>query len=175
MRTIRLSVIGILVAATSALPAHAKVIKSAPDHFTLKHEAISTLPPKAVWKKLINPAKWWHPDHSYSGSSKNMSIKAKAGGQWKEVWPGGSVIHGEILYIKPGEQMRLSAPFGPLQEMAVTDIWTITITPHEDGSKIVFDEIANGTSASKLDELAKAVDFVKEEAIQRLAASTLPN
>lgn len=170
-----ITLISIALAAACSWPAQGKVIKSSPDHFTLQHEAVSTLPPKAMWKKLINPSEWWHPDHTYSGSAKNLSLKAKAGGHWKEVWPGGSVIHGEILYLKTGEQIRLSAPFGPLQAMAITDVWTITITPHEDGSKIVFDEIANGTSASKLDEMAKAVDFVKEEAIQRLAASSLPD
>lgn len=175
MRTHFISIVSITVTSLIALPAHAKVVHSAPDHFTLKHEAISTIPPKALWKKLIKPQTWWHPDHTYSGSSKNLSLKAKAGGLWKEVWPEGSVIHGEVLYIKKGEQLRLSAPFGPLQEMAVTDVWTITISPHENGSKIVFDEVANGTAASGLDELAKAVDFVKQEAIERLADADLKN
>lgn len=169
------SIIAIALVSLIAQPVQAKIVNSAPDHFTLKHEAVSTLPPKAMWKRLIKPQTWWHPDHTYSGSAKNLSLKAKAGGFWKEVWPEGSVIHGEVLYIKKGEQLRLSAPFGPLQEMAVTDIWTITISPHENGSKIVFDEVANGTAASGLDELAKAVDFVKQEAIERLANADLQN
>jgi len=173
--TRRFAIFALTTAFLASSPAHAKVVNSTPDHFTLKHEAISTIPPKALWKKLIKPQTWWHPDHTYSGSSKNLSLKAKAGGLWKEVWPEGSVIHGQVLYIKKGQQLRLSAPFGPLQEMAVTDIWTITISPHENGSKIVFDEVANGTAASGLDELAKAVDFVKQEAIERLADSDLKN
>ena len=155
--------------------AQAKIIKSGPDHFTLQHEAISELPPEKVWKKLIKPSNWWHPDHTYSGSAKNLSFKARAGGHWKEVWPEGSVIHGTVLYIKKGETLRMNAPFGPLQEMAVTDIWTISLSPHDGGTKIVFDEIVNGHAQNNLEELAPAVDFVKQEAIQRLAATSIPN
>ena len=72
---------------------------------------------------------------------------------------------------KKGEILRLDAPFGPLQEMAVKDVWTITVTPEGDGSKIVFDEVVNGSAASDLEEMAKAVDFVKQEAIGRLAGT----
>ena len=49
--------------------AHADIIKSGPDHFTLKHEAISSLTPEELWERLVHPEQWWHPDHSYSGSS----------------------------------------------------------------------------------------------------------
>lgn len=148
-------------------------MKSGADHFTLKHEARSELAPKAVWKRLIKPASWWHPDHSYSGDAKNLSLKLKAGGLWREKWSGGDVAHGEILYIKPGEQLRLNAPFGPMQGMAVNAVWTITLTPDGKGTKITFDEVVNGTKDSGLDKLAPAVNFVKSEAIKRLADPSL--
>ena len=62
--------------------------------------------------------------------------------------------------------MVLSAPFGPLQGLAVTSIWTITLEPlDEGGTKIIFDHVTNGTSASGLDKLAPAVDFVKGAAL----------
>lgn len=99
----------------------------------------------------------------------------RPGGLWQETWPGGSVVHGTVLYIKKGEVLRLNAPFGPLQEMAVTDIWTITLTPYNEGAKIVFDEVVNGSSESDLIEMAKAVDFVKQDAIERLAAERALN
>ncbi|NNC38823.1 MAG: hypothetical protein EX271_04410 [Acidimicrobiales bacterium] len=168
-------IIGFVLALTFASPVQAKIIKSSPDHFTLRHEAVSSLTPKQIWKRLKSPASWWHPDHTYSGSVKNLRIDLRPGGLWRETWSGGSVAHGTVLYVKKGEVLRLDAPFGPLQEMAVTDIWTITVKPYEDGSKIIFDEIANGSPESDLGKMAKAVDFVKEEAIQRLAATKLPN
>ena len=68
----------------------------------------------------------------------------KASGTWREDWRGGSVVHGTVLYVKKGEILRLDAPFGPLQEMAIKDVWTISVTPEGDGAKIVFDEVVNG-------------------------------
>ena len=151
----------------------ADITKANPDHYTLRHEATSSMAPDVLWQRLIKPATWWHPEHSYSGDAANLSLDARAGGLWREDWAGGSVAHGEVLYVKDGEQLRLNAPFGPLQERAVTVVWTITITPEGEGSKVVFDEVANGTSESGLDALAPAVNFVKGEAIKRLVATDM--
>ena len=147
----------------------ADVLKSGSDHFSLKQEAVSELSPEDVWKKLITPSLWWH--HSYSGNVQNMTLDLKVDGIWKEEWAEGSVVHGRILYIKNDEQLRLDAPFGPLQAMAIRDIWTITIAPHAEGGSIVtFEEIAIGSSDSGLDKLAEVVDQVKTEALMRLVA-----
>ncbi|MEO0981702.1 MAG: SRPBCC domain-containing protein [Pseudomonadota bacterium] len=151
--------------------AAAEVTASGPDHYVLKHEAVSDLAPEALWKKLIRPETWWHPDHTYSGDAANLELDAAAGGLWREVWEGGSVSHGQVLLAKPGEQLRLDAPFGPLQEMGVAVVWTITLSAEGAGTKVVFDEVASGSSASGLDAIAPAVDFVKSEAIARLTAS----
>lgn len=158
---------------TCAAPAAAEVISASPEHYKLRQEGVSPLAPDALWVRLIDPASWWHPDHTYSGDSDNLSFEAKAGGVWREDWEGGSVFHGEVLMAREGKTLRLDAPFGPLQEMGVSVVWTITLTPDEEtgGTKVVFDEIANGTEASQLDELAPAVDFVKTEAMSRLTAA----
>ena len=163
--------IAAMIAVCFVLPAQAEIVKSSPDHFTLRHEAVSEFTPQQIWQRLAKPSSWWHPDHTYSGSAKNLRIKLKAGGKWREDWKDGSVVHGTVLYVKKGEILRLDAPFGPLQEMAIKDVWTITVTPHEKGSKIVFDEVVNGTKDSALEEMATAVDFVKQEAIKRLAGA----
>ncbi len=154
-----------------SLPASAEVVEASPAHYTLKHEATSTLAPEAVWEKLMHPEKWWHPDHTFSGDSANLTLEAKAGGLWREDWDGGSVAHGQVLLVQTGETLRLNAPFGPLQGMGVETIWTITIAADGEGSKVTFDEVSNGSDKSGLDEIAPAVDFVKGEAIKRLTAS----
>lgn len=164
MKTI-LTVAVVMLAATQA---NAEIVEAAPDHFILKHEAQSALVPAALWARLIKPESWWHPDHSYSGDAGNLSLDVRAGGLWREEWDGGSVTHGEVLFVNPGKQLRLDAPFGPLQAIGAKTIWTITIEPDGDGSKVTFDEISHGVAASKLDALAPAVDFVKGEAIKRL-------
>lgn len=151
-------------------PAMAEVTVSAPDHYTLTHKGASPLAPDTLWARLINPADWWHPDHTYSGDAQNLSLEATAGGQWREDWDDGSTSHGVVLLVEDGKTLRLNAPFGPLQEMGVTVIWTISLMPDNEtgGTKVTFTEIANGTASSKLDVVAPAVDFVKTEAMRRL-------
>lgn len=150
---------------------HAEVIEAAADHYVLKQEASSDLAPADMWNRLIDPASWWHPDHTYSGSSTNLSLDVEAGGLWREDWDGGSVTHGTVIFVNPGVQLRLDAPFGPLQPIGAKTIWTITIAPDGTGSKVTFDEISHGVPSTKLDELAPAVDFVKTEAIRRLTTT----
>jgi len=164
-------VAGFLLLAIFSVPANTEVVAASSSHYALRHEAVSSLTADALWTRLVHPANWWSPAHSYSGDATNLSLDLRAGGLWKEEWDGGSVAHGIVLYVKPGEVLRLEAPFGPLQSMAVNVVWTITVTPEGTGSRVVFKEIANGSEASHLDQLAGAVDAVKEEAIRRLAAA----
>lgn len=158
--------------ASTGMVSQAEIIAASGDHYTLKHQAESSLSPDEIWTRLGDPASWWHPDHTYSGSSDNLTITLEAGGLWREDWEGGSVAHGEVVYFQEGKQLRLNAPFGPLQALGVTTIWTITLEPTETGTLITFDEVSNGSAASNLDEMAQAVDYVKAEAITRLAAIT---
>lgn len=149
--------------------AQAEVIESSPERYVLKQQMESSLSPSELWKRLVEPSRWWHPDHTYSGDSANLSLDVQAGGLWREDWQGNSVFHGSILQVQTEKLLRLNAPFGPLQGLAVNVVWTINIEPVESGGSLVtFDEVANGSAASKLDALAGAVDFVKNEAIKRL-------
>ncbi|MEE4145214.1 MAG: hypothetical protein V2I26_10485 [Halieaceae bacterium] len=161
----------LLLLAINAAPANAEVIAASPDHYTLRHEAVSPLAPDALWNRLVHPESWWSPVHSYSGDAANLSLDLRAGGLWKEEWDGGSVAHGYVLYVNPGEQLRLEAPFGPLQSMAVNVVWTISVRAEGTGSKVIFDEVANGSEASRLDTIAGTVDGVKAEALRRLVAA----
>ncbi|NVJ98370.1 MAG: SRPBCC domain-containing protein [Alphaproteobacteria bacterium] len=155
--------------------ARADIVEANPDRYVLKHEATSALSPEKLWNKLVNPANWWHPDHTYSGDAANLSLDLQAGGLWREDWSGGSVFHGSVLQVKQGSMLRLDAPFGPLQDIAVKVVWTITITPEGEGSKVTFHEIASGDPKSGLDQLAPAVNFVKGEAIKRLTSQQAAN
>jgi uncharacterized protein YndB with AHSA1/START domain len=130
----------------------------------------SNLPQDRLWERLVNPAQWWHPDHTYSGDAGNLTLSAEAGGLWREDWSGGSVAHGEVLFVQEGEVLRLEAPFGPLQGLGAYTVWTITIKSDDEGSLVLFDEIASAPPGSNMVEMAKAVDYVKSEAIQRLTS-----
>lgn len=152
----------------------ADVVESSESYYVLSHTAESALSVEQVWKKLSVPAKWWHPDHTYSGDSNNLSLELHAGGRWLEEWDDNSVLHGTVLNVMHQKSIRLDAPFGPLQEKAVTVIWTIELEPIDDGTRIKFSETATGAAVSQLADLSKAVDYVKSEAIKRLV-SDLPN
>lgn len=150
--------------------AHAEIVAAAPDHFTLKLEASTALSPDEVWDRLINPERWWLSDHTFSGDAANLSIDPQAGGLWREDWDGGSVWHGTVLQAQPGKVLSLNAPFGPLQGLAVTSVWTISLEENDGGgTQITFDHVTNGTPASGLENMAPAVDFVKGEALKSLA------
>lgn len=150
--------------------ASAEVVAAAPDHFTLRLEAETELTPDEVWARLIDPPSWWLPDHTYSGDSANLSIDPVAGGLWQETWDGGSVWHGSVLRAEPGKILVLNAPFGPLQGLAVTSVWTISLDAQDSGgTRITFDHVTTGSSASGLAGMAPAVDSVKAEALQSLA------
>ena len=157
---------GLLTVAT----AHAEIVESSDSHYVLKHEATSALAPDALWQRLIEPAAWWHPDHTYSGDAGNLTLDPRAGGLWREAWESGSVVHGSVLFVEDGKSIRLFAPFGPLQGLGVYTVWMITLSADGAGTKVVFDEISSGAPSADLDELAKAVDYVKTEAITRLTA-----
>nr|WP_083332432.1 SRPBCC domain-containing protein [Hyphomonas sp. Mor2] len=168
IRTVLLTALGCSVGWMGA--AQAEVISATPDHFTLKLEAETNLSPDEVWARLIDLPSWWLPDHTYSGDSDNLSIDPIAGGLWREDWEGGSVWHGSVLRAEPGNVLVLNAPFGPLQGLAVTSVWTISLDAQEDGgTRITFDHVTNGSAASGLDGMAPAVDYVKSEALKSLA------
>ena len=167
MRILRSVFSGICLVAFS--PVAAEIVSASADHFVLRHEARSDLTPGELWNRLIQPALWWHPDHTYSSNANNLRLSPQAGGLWREDWKDGSVLHGQVVYAKPERMLRLQAPFGPLQSRGIYTVWTISITPTDGGSIVVFDEVATGSSNTDLISLAKDADFVKGEALKRLA------
>lgn len=167
----QLQLVFIILVTFFSLSINAEVITAKPSHFKLELVAESELATEQVWKKLIEPKSWWQSDHTYSGDANNLSLDPVAGGFWREDWQGGSVLHGTVLNIQTNKLLRLSAPFGPLQEMAVETVWTISLTETDTGTRITFEFIANGNEFSALEKLAPAVNYVKGEALKSLAKS----
>ncbi|WP_018148158.1 SRPBCC family protein [Henriciella marina] len=167
----------LIAACLAGLPASADIVSAKSDHYSLRHEAMSELEPKLLWQRLVQPCAWWHPDHTYSGNADHLTLDLAAGGIWMENWHVNSVAHGTVLAVLENEMLRLDAPFGPLQGMGVNVVWTITLAPDAEtgGTRIVFEEVANGSSESGLDQIAAAVDRVKQQAIMRLADPALTN
>ncbi len=164
-----LSIVALALAVIA--PVRADIVSASDSHYVLRHEGTTALSPEATWERLIAPATWWHPDHTYSGDAGNLNLEPRAGGLWREEWPGGSVAHGEVLSVIPGKTLRLDAPFGPLQGVGAYTVWTITLEAIDGGTLVVFDESSIGPQTADMAELAKAVDYVKAEAMRRLTGS----
>lgn len=162
-----------LIAAAATLlatPATAEIVDYSADGFALRWEAPVMQSKDDLWEKLIRPSRWWSSDHTYSGDANNLWLDATVGGCWCETWDGGQVAHGRVLSIQPGKQIVISAPFGPLQSMAVTAVMTISIGETDDGqTMLVKDFVATGASFQDLDELAPVVHMVQGEAFKKLA------
>lgn len=165
-----------LLAAAFCLPAPAaaKVIDQSEIGFTVAHTAQVAASPDDVWKMLRMPQKWWSQEHSWSGDAANFWLDSQAGGCFCEKLPDdgtglGSVQHARILFAKPGEMMRLSGAFGPLQGEALNGMLTIQIKATPKGSALRFDYVVGGYMRFKVADIAPAVDKVIGEQLVGLA------
>jgi hypothetical protein len=104
-----------------------------------------------------------------------MSLESGAGGRWREVWPGGQVEHGRVLFWSPFKALRLESATGPLQEMGVAGVQTWTLEGMDGGrTRISASYRVSGRAALKLDALAGAVDGVMCQQLKRLAEGSPP-
>mgnify|MGYP006204358681 CR=1 FL=1 len=156
----------LLFAATCiASPAASKVIDQSDIGFTIAHTAQVAATPADVWKMLRMPQNWWSKDHSWSGDAANFWLDSQAGGCFCEKLPDtgagvGSVQHARVLFSKPGQMLRLSGAFGPLQGEAANGTLTIQIKETPTGSALRFDYVVGGYMRFKIPEIAPAVDAV---------------
>lgn len=165
-----ISAMGMLTAA----PASAKVVDQSEAGFTVAHTAQVTATPADVWKMLRMPQNWWSKEHSWSGDGANFWLDSQAGGCFCEKLPDtgsgvGSVQHARVLFSKPGQMLRLSGAFGPLQGEALNGTLTIQIKATPTGSALRFDYVVGGYMRFKVADIAPAVDKVIGEQLLGLA------
>lgn len=171
-----IAVTGTLVVAfvaTLALPGplHAEVVEASEHAFTVKHVVERADTPRATWARLIEPADWWHPDHTWSGEAGNLSLEARAGGCFCETLDdGGSAEHLRVIHVAPDRLLRLDGRLGPLQSLAVTGVLTFELAAVETGTRITLTYTVSGAAGSGLGDWAAAVDGVLGVQLARLAA-----
>ncbi|MBL0162150.1 MAG: ATPase [Xanthomonadales bacterium] len=152
-----------------ACNARAEVSEAAADHFLIGFSAHLEAPPAKVYVALSEVARWWSAEHTWSGESANLSLKAEAGGCFCERWASGSAEHGRVILAVKNELLRLNAALGPLQENAVNGVLTFSLKPTDDDTtELDVDYRVNGSSASGLDQLAPTVDAMLALQIDRL-------
>lgn len=149
--------------------AWAGVKEASAQGFTVETVILAEAKPAKVYADLLQPRLWWHPDHTWSGSARNLKIEARAGGCFCEkLAGGGSVQHGRVLFVKPGTLLRIDGALGPLQDMAVTGILTFTLAPDAGGTRINMSYRVSGALTMDAARLAPLVDSVMTQQLQRL-------
>ncbi|MDZ3832077.1 MAG: SRPBCC family protein [Sphingopyxis sp.] len=169
-----IAAVAAMAATGAADSATAKIIDQSALGFTVAHTAQVAAAPADVWKMLRTPDKWWSKAHSWSGDAANFWLDSQAGGCFCEKLPDGgagvgSVQHARVLFSRPGQLLRLSGAFGPLQGEALTGTLTIQIKPTPTGSALRFDYVVGGYMRFKTEEIAPAVDAVIGEQLRGLA------
>lgn len=164
-----------LVTLAASSSAQAEVTGSGADWFELSSQTRVSVAPDKVWRTLLALPRWWDGAHTYSGSSRNLRLDARAGGCFCETVPADAsqIEHGRIVYMKPGRALRLNSALGPLQAMAATGTLTWTLTPDGTGTVIRQTYIVSGHFPGGAAGLAKPVDEVMSGQFQRLVDATV--
>jgi uncharacterized protein YndB with AHSA1/START domain len=161
--------LGMAMYLSIAVPARATVSDVASNGFTLKIDAHIAASPDKVYAALIEPARWWSADHTFSGDSHNLHLEARAGGCWCETLPnGGSVMHLMVVYVDPGKALRLRGALGPFQGLGVTGALTWKLKPAADGTDLSVTYALGGYNKDGFAELSQAGDSVLTTQVGRL-------
>jgi hypothetical protein len=149
--------------------AAAEVTDVAGGGFEIVEQVHVAAAPAAVYAAVIAPARWWDPQHTFSGSSANLTLDLKAGGCWCETLAdGGSVLHLTVVQVVPGKSLRLRGALGPLQGMAVEGAMTFSVKSAGTGSDLQLSYVVGGYSKDGFERLSKTVDRVLGEQVARL-------
>jgi hypothetical protein len=169
----------VLLALVAAAPARAEVVSAAEAGFTLRYMAEVAATPEAAWAAMVEPGRWWDPEHTYSGDAAALTIEGRAGGCFCEAVPAGplgpaqgTIEHMRVIYAMPGRMLRLAGGLGPLQAEPVTGVLTATFTQVEGGSgtQVVWEYTVGGYMRMDPAELAPLVDGVLGQQHARLIA-----
>ena len=156
MNRMKLGLLALLLPAVAT----AELKMTAPDAALIEHHFQIAATPAAAWQVLVHPERWWPADHTWSGTPGNLSLEPVAGGCFCERWDGNSVEHARVVMARPGALLRLQGSLGPLQEMALTGVLTVTLTARDGGTEALVTYRLSGDPAHKLDSFVSAVDQV---------------
>jgi len=148
----------------------AEVADASASGFAIKLTLNIQASPDDVYRRLVRDVgDWRDPDHTFSGSSHNLTIEEKPAGCFCEKLPGGGgVRHMEVAYLAPGKQLVLTGALGPLQSLAATGSMTIRFSPLDGGTKLEVAYTVVGYLAAGMNTWAAPVDGVLKLQFTRL-------
>jgi hypothetical protein len=167
-----------------AAPAQAEVVVKSDSGFVVR--VVSEVPADSAtaWKAMTTPSLWWSAQHTFSGSSANLTLDPVPGGCFCEKLPPpkdapatqrpGGVQHMRVIYVEPLHALRLSGALGPLQSEALNGTLTMTLKPGEGTTRILWEYVVGGFMRYKVDEIAPAVDRMLAGQMALLSAKLGP-
>ena len=148
----------------------AEIVSAGPIGFNLRHVADApNVAPPVIWAALADIAKWWDPEHTYSGDARNLTLEPFVRGCFCEklsLYAG--IEHGSVVYAQPAKTLRINGALGPLQEFGVTGVMTWQIEAAAGGSRVTFTYNVGGFADRPLADWAPIVDEVLGGQLQRL-------
>lgn len=178
----RLVLMWVVVLGLSGPAAQAEIVSSASQGFSLRIVVEVDASMDRVYEALVNDVgKWWHPDHTYSLDSANLSIDARPGGCFCEMSEEIQVQHLQVAMVRPGRLLRMLGGLGPLQTFGLEGSLTFVLNPQEvfdpETEELMLSQTAcelelvynvGGYLEAGLDQLAPAVDGVLSQQVMRL-------
>jgi uncharacterized protein YndB with AHSA1/START domain len=157
------------VALAGTATSQAAVQETREGYFAIQTVILVDLAPAAAYRALTRLPAWWDSAHTWSGSSKNLTLEPRAGGCFCEkLKDGGSVQHARVLFAQPGQMLRLEGALGPLQDMAATGVLSYTLAPDGPGTRITMSYRVAGALTMDPAKLAPLVDQVMTGQLERL-------
>ena len=164
--------ISVAALALSATVACAEVTDATPGGFQVKHTVEIAAPAARVWTSLLQPATWWDPSHTWSGSASNLSLAAASGGCFCERLPnGGSAVHMSTVYAQPGQKLTLFGALGPLQSSGAAGHMSFGLSEKDGKTTLTVTYDVGGYMKGGLDKIAAPVDGVMGQQVARLKSS----
>src|SRR5688572_3191875 len=110
-----LAVISVAMPGRPAKAAQGSAAQVSTTGFLVRHTTTIGAPPGRVYDALVQQiGSWWSSAHTFSGDARNLSIDARPGGCFCEkLKDGGGLEHMRVIYVAPGEMLRLSGALGP--------------------------------------------------------------
>jgi len=147
-----------------------EVVSVASNGFEVRESVHIAAAADKVYGALLVPSRWWSSAHTFSGNAANLTLDGRAGGCWCENIPegGGSVEHMRVVFLMPGQILRLRGPLGPLQGMGVDGALTFTLKSSAHGTDMTVNYVAGGYAKDGFDGLSKAIDRVLGQQMESL-------
>ena len=158
----------LVLAGVAVAPLSADVVDAQPNGFALKYVHDISRSPDAVFRAIIDVARWWDRSHSFSGQAANLSLDPRAGGCFCERLTGGSVQHMVVLHLDAPRTLLLQGGPGPLASLGVAGAMEWSLAARQGGTHLEVTYNAGGYMPGGLAQLAPVVDGVFALQVKRL-------